>query len=205
MFFCYLNDDMIESLFFLGQMAATAAAQVDPFCYASPEVAVAYFLPLSSRFQEIYGGGPIYTFELNVKTWHQLYTWASVSYFCENGRSIGANNTTNIQLIPLAFGFKYLWWCTNSHPYIAIGPLFTRFKTEDNAPFVIRKNKKWGYGATAKVGNSWYIWGDLCLDVFVNYSYMYIDFDRVPADKPVVRHDADLSGFSFGSGLGYSF
>jgi len=189
----------------LAALVLSTATQLEAFCCISPEVEVAYFHPLSSRFRDIYGGGAIYTFELNVQTWCQLYTFANVSYFNESGRSIGEKNKTEITLIPVAFGLKYLWCCDCFNPYIAAGPLFTHMKTDDHSPYVIKKNEKWGYGATAKVGTLYYIWCNLFLDAFINYSYMCIGFDHVPSDKPVVRHDADLSGFSFGGGLGYSF
>ena len=73
------------------------------------EVEAAYFHPMSSRFRDIYGGGGIYTFELNVQTWCQLYSWANVSYFHKTGRSIGEKDKTTITLVPVAFGLKYIF------------------------------------------------------------------------------------------------
>jgi hypothetical protein len=78
-------------------------------------------------------------------------------------------------------------------------------KTDNHSPFVIKKVEKWGYGVKAKVGALYWLWCDLFLDVFIDYSWMKIGFSKVPANKPVVRHDADLSGFSFGAGLGWAF
>jgi hypothetical protein len=43
------------------------------------------------------------------------------------------------------------------------------------------------------------------LDFFIDYTYMDIGFSDTSIDPFALSNDADISGFSFGFGLGYSF
>lgn len=172
-----------------------------------PEVKAAYFHPTDSRFRKIYGGGGIYTFEASIQFWNCLYPWFSVGGFWKSGRSIGEKDKTHVTIIPLGFGLKYFFrdlCCCCWSPYIGAGLAATYLHTDDNSPFVKRKNSNWGVGGIAKAGLLYYFCGCFFLDAFADYTYMEIDFDKVPK-KFVIRHDADISGFSFGGGLGFSF
>lgn len=178
----------------------------DPCCVnVLAEVRAAYFHPTGSRFDDIYGGSGIYNFELSVQTWCDLYTWFSVGYLRESGKSLGLKNRTTFQMVPLGLGLKYLFSCGCFRPYLGAGLGVTWMDVDNHSDFVKKDVDKWGVGGVFKAGSLWYMNNCWFLDFFIDYTYMDIGFSGTSADPFVFRNDADISGFSFGVGLGYSF
>lgn len=182
----------------------------DPCCFDSCcidillEFRAAYFHPTGSRFDDIYGGSGIYNLELSVQTWCDLYTWLSVGYLRESGRSLGLKTKTTFQMVPLGIGLKYLFTCSCFNPYVGAG-LGVTWMDVDNKTKFAHDVDKWGVGGVFKVGSLWNFCDCWFLDIFIDYTYMCIDFHGTKSDPFVFRNDADISGFSFGGGIGYRF
>lgn len=198
-----------KRLFFLSFLFASHFAySVD----VPVEFKAAYFYPTNHRFREIYPvGGPIFGLEISCQTWDWLYPWASVSYFTKSGHSIiagapsSALSHTTIQFVPLGFGLKYMQQINQTLDlYFGLGGLATYLHLEDDAPYVIQTSAKWGIGGTAKVGALITFCKAFFIDIATDYSYMKINFDS-PGGDTLTRHTADISGFSFGGGIGYRF
>ena len=176
------------------------------------EFKAAYFYPTSRSFREIYpSGGPIYGVELSCQAWKRLYPWFSANYFSKSGHSIiegvpdSLRSHTKIQFVPLGLGLKYVYEINRTLDlYIGLGALATYLHMKDEAPYVIQTSSKWGAGGIGKVGAFLNFYKAFFLDIAIDYSYMKVHFHS-PGGDTITRQTADLSGFSFGGGIGYRF
>ncbi|MBX7066971.1 MAG: hypothetical protein K1X28_07055 [Parachlamydiales bacterium] len=174
------------------------------------EAKAAYFYPTNHVFRQIYSGGGIYGLELTWDLWRCLYGWSSASFFTKKGKAIGSSAAvsdfpTKIYFVPLAAGVKYVanvaCW---ADIYAGIGIETTFLHIKDRVldeTFIVRK---WGLGGIAKVGAYFRLYESLLLDIFADYSYMKIPYHNTHGGT-TVPHNADISGFSFGGGIGYKF
>jgi hypothetical protein len=178
------------------------AQAIDTFA----EVKAAYFRPSDDKFRRIYNEGAIYGGEVSCQAWKNLYGWASANYFHKSGTSIGraGGNTTNITFVPLGLGLKYLFPIRFVDVYAGGGILSTYLHMDDHSHHVIKSNSKWGVGGIVKAGAIFNVDKHFFIDLFSDYSFMKVDFHNTHGGK-VVRHDADLSGWSIGLGIGYRF
>lgn len=193
----------MKKILFLTALCGFFSSQLHAICFL-PEVKAAYFYPLDSRFRKIYSGGGLYSFEATFSCWDCFYPWISAGGFWKSGRSIGEKDKTEIVMIPLGVGLKYLFCCGCFNPYIGAGLAVTYLHTDDHSPFVKKNNSGWGVGGIAKVGNLYYFCESFFIDIFADYTYMKVDFDKV-SDPFVIGLNANVSGFSFGGGLGFCF
>lgn len=170
------------------------------------EAKAGYFYPTNSRFRKIYHqGGGIYGFEVSCQAWKGLYGWASGNYFTQSGHSFGQRSHTDITLVPLAAGLKYLFTINAILDlYIGAGILTTYLHMHDHSHFVIQSVSKWGVGGIWKAGAILNVYKRLFIDIFADYSYMHIPFHNTHHGK-LVRHDVHASGVSAGGGIGYRF
>lgn len=176
------------------------------------EVKAAYFMPTQHRFQEIYSGGGMFGIETTTQAWKELYAWASASYFNKTGSSIGRRDSTQITLVPLGAGAKYLYHFDCKHKYLScpidfyagVGILATYVDIEDNSHHVVRSNTTWVPGGILKAGAFVNLQNNYFLDIFTDYSFMWVDYDNDHHGK-VVRNSANVGGWSIGVGIGYHF
>ena len=189
-----------------GQLCANVPPVEVPAREVLMEVKAGYFHPTNHRFRKIYpGGGGIYGAEVSLQTWKGVYAWISGSYFSESGRSLGERDRTIITMVPLGAGLKCLFDVTrHARLYFGGGALGTYLNTQDHSPYVIKSVHKWGAGGIVKAGSLVTLGKVFFLDFFADYSFMKIDCDNTHHDK-LVRHDADLSGWSLGGAIGYRF
>lgn len=198
-------------------LAVFASTQLSAFELLA-EVKAGYFWPSDKTFREIYGhGSGIVGAELSAPIWCSLYGFAGIDYFAKKGHSIISScsdssfsdseichNPTRIKLVPVTFGLKYFYCVDRYDIYVAGGAQYTYFQTKDESPFVIETVTKRGWGGIAKLGTLINFDCGLFLDVFGQYSFLRMDFKDDRHDR-LIRHDAKLSGWSVGLGLGYRF
>jgi len=190
--------------------ASTRSRQKSPKINGSPkghiytEAKAAYFHPTDKDFRKVYSGGGIYGFEVTGQAWRNIYAWGSGDYFHKSGSSIGSGNSSKITFVPLGFGLKYLFPMRFVDIYAGAGMLTTYLHMKDDSPFVIHSVSKWGLGAVVKTGANFIIKKHFFIDLFTSYSFMKIGFHNTHHGK-VIRHHADLSGWSIGGGVGYRF
>ena len=170
-----------------------------------PEVKAAYYYPLDSHFRNIYSETGLYSIETSVQTWDQLYSFASLGYLYTSGRSKGngGGDRTTFEMIPIGLGLKYLFETKYINPYLGLGMVVAYTDIDNHSKYVKRNQSKWGVGGLIKSGFLTYLNSQWFLDLFLDYTYLKIDFNDHPNN--VVNHKADISGLSIGGGIGYKF
>ncbi len=170
------------------------------------EFRAGYFRPTDCVFRNIVDNkaalfGPEVTFHM----YRCIYGFTSIDFLTKNGRSLGLQNSTDIFMLPLGIGLKWMEEISNCVTgYVGLGFQPTFLRTKDCSPFVCQKRHKWGFGGIAKAGvyvdwqENWF------LDFFVDYSFVKVK--PFCCDIPNVQpRKADLSGVIIGGGLGYRF
>jgi outer membrane protein W len=169
------------------------------------------FFPTDDCFKAIYGKsgalfGPEFTFQLcDNSCW---YGFASIDFFKQCGKSIGLENPTEVRMVPLAVGLKYLFPFFCGDFYLGLGFQPVRVKTINNSDFVASCTSQWGFGGIAKFGTYIDLRCNWVLDLFVDYSFVKLDCfcNYCPnTTSTVVPIKADVSGAIVGVGLGYRF
>jgi hypothetical protein len=191
---------MFKKLFWLSLSLFAYTLHADVFV----EGKAAYFRPTNRDFREIYSDGGIYGFEVTGQAWRDLYAWGSADCFYQSGSTSGFESSTTLTMVPLGLGLKYLFPVKSADFYFGAGMLGTYLHTKDNSPFVIRNSSNWGFGGIVKAGIYILAREHLFIDLFTDYSFMKVDFHHTDGGR-VIRHQADLSGWSIGAGIGYRF
>lgn len=184
---------MAAGFFFTSKLLGTAVLV---------EAQAAYYQPTGHEFRAIYSGSVIYGLELSVQSWRGLYAWASSSVLTKSGHSLGFGNSTHLTFVPLGIGLKYLWRVKFIDFYLGGGVLPTHLHIHNHSQYVVQKISKWGCGGIAKAGALFNLPNAFFIDVFTNYSYLKIS-NHNSRHGTITPHSADLSGFSFGGGIGY--
>lgn len=196
---------------------STASAQKTSREYML-EGKVGYFYPTNDRFRDVYDGGALYGIEFNMQAWKCIYLWSEVDYFHRSGKTeIKFESTdgsaschlrhkeggrTHLTLVPLSVGLKYF---TPPYPvrfYLGAGVLAEYLHTSTHAKHLAHKNNGWGVGGAFKSGLLFTIKEAFLINVFSDYYLIDVDLDH---KKGVINHDARVSGWVWGGGLGYSF
>ncbi len=167
---------------------------------------VGYFLPTSKKFRDIYGNGMVFGgLEVTAKLQWQMYIWGSTHYYYDKGKSIGLRDTTEVTMVPIGFGLKYLYPVNFVDLYLGIGALPTYVKFRDKSAYVIPKSDKWTLGGIAKMGAIFNINKHFFIDLFTNYSMVRTKFDDTNNNNRVERTSSTLDTWNIGLGLGYRF
>jgi outer membrane protein W len=115
---------------------------------------------------------------------------------------------TKIDLVPIGFGLRYLCpICDDFIAYASVGGQYTHLHIKDKSQFLIKNVNKWECGGLVKLGMLYDFCDGFFVDVFGQYSYLQMDFRKRENsnDDLVYRHNADLSGWTVGAGIGYRF
>jgi len=172
------------------------------------EFKAAYFQPTHGTFKHIYHGGALFGPEITFNIVGPIYGFASYDFFTKNGKSLGLSTCTNVRLQVLAAGLKFMHCVAdNITLYGGLGfqPIFLH--THNYSPYVIQITHKWGFGGIAKFGMYIDVPCNIVLDLFVDYSLMTVKKSSCN-NRPIgyiQQTNANLSGVSFGAGLGYRF
>lgn len=165
---------------------------------------VAWYYPTSKNFRDIYSDAILYSLETNIQIWGNFTPWLSVGYLCTSGNSIGKSDDTDLYAIPIGVGLKYFFnLCGSFQPYLGIGPVVTYSHINNDSSFVSPTQTGWGIGGIAKSGFLTDLSDCIFLDVFLDYTYLKMNFSH--SSKKVIKRNGDLSGLSVGAGIGYRF
>ena len=163
---------------------------------------VAAFRPSSKLFRKIYKDwGAIYQLESNKRIFEcsDLYGWANVGYYSESGHSRGIREKTRISLVPITLGLKYMICILpNTSAYLGIGGGGTFVHIHDHDHFLEHTNKT-AWGGILKSGIRYNFLECTFLDLFVDYSYMHLQFHSNH------RKNANVGGLMIGGGIGIYF
>jgi outer membrane protein W len=118
--------------------------------------------------------------------------WGNVGYSFKNGHP----RHTDIESIPVSAGLKYIFFSHKIRPYLGIGPCYTFLHLKNFSPFIRERAYKNRFGFVAKSGIYFDLPHHWVIDLFLDYYYLHVHFQRAKAD---------ISGFRAGIGLGYRF
>ena len=167
------------------------------------EAKAAYFYPTSHKYRKLYSGSGLYGIELGAKLCDQWSGWFSVNALYKKGHSRGCGLRTEVTQVPIDFGIKYtMCGCNCMRPYLGAGLLITYLRLHDHSHHLRSKIHRWGVGGIFKAGLQIDLPCCFFLDLFTNYSLITV---TPKGHHHGCRHKADLSGFSFGGGIGYNF
>ncbi len=175
---------------------------------------VAYFHPNSDKVRKIYSEGwPEYQLELSKGFCQNWQAWAGVAWSSKKGRSLGLHDETRLRLLPISLGVKYLW-CVypDTKFYLGAGVCYSMLHIKDHSPFVHEKVSKNAFGGIVQSGLYYDINCMFFVNVFFDYYFQRFDFSNrhhsgsgSGSSSFVERHNADLSGYKTGAGIGVNF
>lgn len=168
----------------------------------------------SDRFKEIYSDwAPEVQIELAKRVWNNFYGWANVAYLWKGGRSEPFHDKTDVNLIPITFGIKYVLPITcDLSAYIGGGAAYTILRVKDHSDYnyVKKHSNRYDWGGIIKSGVHYNISESFFIDVFVDYLFQYFSShssngysdDYYYGDE---SNGVNLSGLRVGGGLGFCF
>lgn len=175
----------------------------------SPFLNVNTFLPTSSVIQEIYGQAwpSVYLSVDHIQPFSeikQLDIFGQIGWIGKNGYSLNFNESTNIRLLPLAFGLKWLERVSDyAEIYIGLAPQYWWLKIKNDSNFVPQLYSTGGWGGEFVLGSFIELVYDLNLHLFANYSHK--KFSAPPSTNTYIGFDINISGFWLGGGFGWKF
>jgi hypothetical protein len=156
------------------------------------EVKVLYFQPTEQAFKDIYSGGMSYGGEINIDIHNGLSLWVGAEYFSKKGMLTFTKEETEIQIIPIYGGIKYIFPGKKINPYVGIGVGYYQYK--ESNPIGEVKEGKIGY--VAQAGLLLRLSGPVLVDLQVGYNMCKIKPQEI---------EANIGGLKAGIGLGFSF
>lgn len=177
------------------------ATQPD-FCFL--EARAAYFYPTGHKFREVYSGAGVYGLEFDCRVVKYLYGWVGADYLGKSGKT-SAGNSTKITIVPFSTGLKWLYTAHSVvQPYLGVGieTMYLRVKTDSAS--LIHSKASWGVGGRFKAGMLIRYVDYMFVDLFADYSLRSISLEG-SSSRCLTVNRPDISGFSFGGGLGYFF
>ena len=156
------------------------------------ELRAGVFFPISKPIQKKFGHGWIEgEAEFTYRFAGPWAVWGNAGY------SYKKQHHAHIELIPVSTGFKYLFRRHPIRPYLGIGPSYTFLHFKNYSSLTREHVYKNRFGFVAKSGIYFDLPRHWTLDLFLDYYYLRVSFQKAPT--------ADVSGFRTGIGLGYKF
>ncbi len=183
-------------------------------CYlrgiVSIEVDASAYFPTNNTIRKIYGNvwsdfgvtiDHIYPFHKQIPN---LAIFAQVDYLHSNGTSLGGNQSTKIQVIPITLGLKWIHkFQKNIECYFGVAPKYFFMKIKNNTLLVPQKTNDNGCGGYFSAGAFFYPISNLMIDLFFTYSYIKF---KAPSSTPLYQgFVTNISGFNLGGGIGWKF
>lgn len=168
-----------------------------------PEARAAYYHATDRHFRDIYSETGLYSIETSVEAWNRIYPWASLGFLYTSGSSEGEGDSTELYMIPIGLGAKYIFDLDWFQPYLGLGMVVAYSHIHNQSKYVAQHQSEWGVGGIAKSGFLAYLTKNVFLDIFCDYTYLKVTFDD--SGKNTSNRRADLSGVYIGGGVGYRF
>ncbi len=167
------------------------------FAQSSIEIRAAAFFPSSTRFKEIYGNvGASYQLEASTKLYNCLDGWANFDWFSKHGKSVGFNDPTRVSIANFSLGIKFPYQLSKQFTvYIGVGPSLARIWLKNKSQFGHKNPSKLALGGVLKTGLYYFISKQIFIDVFVDYLYQPVHFEKT----------VDIGGIKTGIGVGVKF
>lgn len=157
------------------------------------KIKAGYFSPSEEFFKDIYGGGITYGGEIGLSVWRNLVLWIGGDYFYKKGKLTYTGEDTELTLVPLGGGLKYIVEAGGNLSFYGGAGLFY-CKTEEKNP--IDEVSEGGLGYIGKIGGYVNVFEGMFIDLYLDYSYCKMK----PAD-----YEINIGGVEGGIGIGYEF
>jgi outer membrane protein len=144
--------------------------------------------------------------------------WVGVNGFSRKGESIGFDDRTRLQLIPINFGLKIFYpiFC-NTKVFIGGAACYSFLRIRDHSEYVRKHTRKEDWGGLIQSGITYNFcdWG--VVSAFADYYFQRFDFHSTDYSsfygsgysyndhRYIERHSLDMSGYKVGVGLGVTF
>lgn len=191
------------------QEKMNSETQFPQFCFL--EFRGAYFLSTSHSLREIYSPAALCGLEFDCHLYKQLYAWVGAGYLKRRGTSRPTNTTTTLTLVPINAGMKWIYTMYRVQPYLGVGAEATygheKVRNPPDTSIFIPSRSDWAWGGIFKIGFLVYFVDHLFLDFYTDYSLRTLNLKKLSSSSPHLEfvNSVNLSGFSFGAGLGYGF
>ena len=169
------------------------------------ELKVGYFLFADTKMRKIYNKGGIdVQLSGSYPIWRWLHLYGSVEYLDKQGNSLGADQETSIQEVPVSIGLKPVFTiCPSIQYYIAAGPQYFFLYANNKSPYVNKNIYQNGVGAFINTGFNIYVSNHFFIDIVGEYTYRQMHFHSSKTN--VYGQKAQVGGLSLCVALGYSF
>lgn len=160
----------------------------------------AIFTPSSKLFKKIYDA-PITDYQLEaIFKIRKIYYWANLDWLSDKGRSISLNDPTKITIVNYSGGLKIPFCscsseCLSFFTYLGFGPSLGRIHIKDTSFCGTTTTTKTAPGAVFKSGIYFVIQKFLFLDIFIDYLYQPVQFEK----------KVQIGGLKTGIGIGFGF
>lgn len=188
-------------------------ANKNTFCsYAQPliEAKAGYFFFSGSQMRDVYKhGGWDVQLSSSYPVWSPMEkldfnVYGAVEYFQCQGRSLQGNQSTTLWAIPVNLGLKTsLVIKPKVQYYFTLGPRYFYIHQHNNSSYVDRNKSRNGVGLFVNTGCNFILSNHFLIDLFGEYSYATTHFHT--KKQNVYTRNIQISGFTFGGGLGYAF
>lgn len=169
------------------------------------EARFSYFIPSSKTLSDIYdSGGVDYELMGNIPIWKGITAWWAGDYFYKEGRSLGSNDRTRIQIGAATLGAKYMHSLAKFTPYGGLGMKYFFLKINNHGEYVNHSIWKNGLGGVVEIGTLYTIIQHFVLDIYVSYSYKEFSPPH-NSNVNVKTKSLNIGGWNLGGGLGYQF
>ncbi|MBP6870288.1 outer membrane beta-barrel protein [Candidatus Babeliales bacterium] len=192
----------IRSYFFATLLLSTAfvAAEHDVLV----EGKASAFMPTGDVFKEDFGTSGLFGFEITAKIVGNVYGFGSFDFISKSGQTVFFESASKVYTSNFGLGLKYFIPTSETLDfYVGLGAQPTYLRTIDGSD-VETEHQRWGWGGIAKIGAIINLPGSFFVDLFIDYSFVKIDF-TTPFGAPIQSADAILNGAIFGLGFGYRF
>lgn len=173
---------------------------------------VAYFYPQDNRIREVYSdqGFPEYEIEVSqalsstCQCDQDLDGFINLSFYQKNGHSTCLHNHSSVTNWDLNFGVKKSFTLFEMFkPYLGFGVGVAYVRFHDRSHYVKSHVSSYGPSILAKSGVKYDLSCNLFLDMFLDYSYQWFNFNS--KKRSVAVRNVNAGGLKLGLGLGYKF
>lgn len=137
-----------------------------------------------------------YSVDLAIRVWNQLEIFAHTDYMEKDGKTTFTNEDTNLKIIPLELGARYLLPVSKScsakiYPYVGLGGGYYMIKEETPPSMEDTDEKRIGFFVEG--GLRFYLMKSIFIDAKVKNVFLKSE------------NDIKLGGFAYMGGIGLSF
>ncbi len=165
------------------------------------------FIPTSSKMRHIFSTAlPFLELEGGYQFSSNWSAWAGVGYIWGEGKSLGCDSKTTIDVVPFSLGIKWFFpLASRINGFLGVGGLWTLYRNHDYSQSVHQHISANAGGVIATSGLQYRLVGTWFLNFFAEYMYQHFAFSKVYSEHFTYRHDVNMSGTKIGLGILYNF